>query len=324
MPTPDTLFTTEPHVDLRTIRARTLVVTLTGFLDAGHVQRLIDEHLLDTLPHHQLGRFDMDQLIDYRGQRPVMTFDVDKYTEYEQPTMALHHVVDETSVPFLLLAGSEPDLRWEALVKAIEHVIDQTMIDTIVFVGSVPMPTPHTRPVLITRHASDPSLIPGNEPVFGRLMLGASFPALLEFRLQEAGKKVIGLTAHIPHYLAQTDYPDAAVALVKAFAQATGHGVPTTELAVRAGIARAQIGAEIQSSEEAQQLVQTLEEQYDEFQQRREGGRLAAAPEDLPTGDDIAAEAEAFLRAHAAGGEGDEDGRADEDDDQAGPGWPAP
>lgn len=301
MTTPDSLFIAEPHVDLRTVRVRTLVVTLTGFVDAGHAQRLIDEHLLDTLPHHRLGRFDMDELIDYRGQRPVMTFDTDRYVEYEQPSMDLHHVVDETGQPFLLLSGSEPDLRWEMLTAAISRVIDQTMVDTVVLLSTVPMPTPHTRPVMITRHASDASLIPGNEPVFGRMMLGSSFPALLEFRLQEQGKKVIGLTAHIPHYLAQTDYPDAAIALLNAFAQATGHAIPTTELAVRAGVARAQIAAEVQASEEATQLIESLEEQYDTFQQRREGPRLVARAEDLPTGDDIAAEAEAFLRAHNAG-----------------------
>ena len=50
MPIADSLFIAEPHIDLRTIRVRTLVVTLTSIVDAGHAQRLIDEHLLDTLP----------------------------------------------------------------------------------------------------------------------------------------------------------------------------------------------------------------------------------------------------------------------------------
>ena len=91
MTDPHNLFIAEPHVDLSGVRVRTLVVTLTGFVDAGHVQRLIDEHFMDTLPHHRVGRFDMDELVDYRGQRPVMTFDTDKYIEYLQPTMDLHH-----------------------------------------------------------------------------------------------------------------------------------------------------------------------------------------------------------------------------------------
>lgn len=298
----DPLFVPEPHVDLRSVRARTLMVTITGFVDAGSAQSQIDRHLLDTLPHHRLGSFDLDELVDYRGQRPVMIFDADHFSEYQRPSIELHHLVDETGVPFLLLNGVEPDLKWERLVTEVIWLIEQTMIDTVVMLGSVPMPIPHTRPVMVTKHASQPELIPGNVPAFGRMAIGASFPSVLEFRLGEAGRKTIGLTAHVPHYLAQSDFPDAAIALLGAFAQATGHAIPTTELAIRAGVARAQIAAEVEGSQEATELVQTLEEQYDAFQDERSTAPLPAASDDLPTGDDIAREAEAFLRAHGDGG----------------------
>ncbi|MGA4507526.1 PAC2 family protein [Propionibacteriaceae bacterium G1746] len=297
MTIPSDLFQPEPHIDLRTVRARTLLVTLTGFVDAGQTQSLIDQHLIDTYPHHLLGRFDLDQLIDYRGQRPVMIFDADRIAEYQQPGIELHHLVDESSVPFLLLKGVEPDLQWERLVASITWVLEQTSVERVVIGGAIPMPVPHTRPVVITKHASDPALIPGNTPMFGRMAIGASFPSVLEFRLGEAGYEVIGLTAHVPHYLAQTEFPDAAIALVNAFSQATGHTIRTTELAIRAGITRAAISNEVAESEEATGLVHALEEQFDNFQERQTSSpRLAATHEDLPTGDDIAAEAEAFLR----------------------------
>ena len=301
---PASLFQPEEHIDLRTVRARTLLVTLTSFIDAGHSQHLIDQHLLDTFPHHLLGKFDVDELIDYRGQRPVLIFDTDKFIEYQQPTIELHHLVDESGVPFLLLKGVEPDLRWEKLITSIRRVLEQTSIERIVLTSAIPMPVPHTRPIAITRHASSPDLIPGNVPMFARMSTGASFPSLLEYRLAEAGLQVIGLTAHVPHYLAQSEFPDGAIALVKAFSQATGHTIPTTELAVRAGIARAQIANEVEGSEEASGLVRALEEQFDSFQEQRQNGpRLSATHEDLPTGDDIAAEAEAFLRAHGGADE---------------------
>lgn len=302
---PGALFQPEQHVDLRTIRARTLLVTLTSFVDAGQSQHLIDQHLLDNFSHHLLGSFDVDELIDYRGQRPVLIFDTDKFVEYQQPTMELHHLVDESGVPFLLLRGIEPDLRWEKLIKAIRHVLDQTDVQRVVITSAIPMPVPHTRPVAITRHASSPDLIPGNVPMFARMATGGSFPSLLEYRLAESGMQVIGLTAHVPHYLAQSEFPDAAIALINAFSQATGHTIPTTELAIRAGITRAAIANEVAGSEEATGLVHALEEQFDSFQERRAEHSLPATHEDLPTGDDIAAEAEAFLRAQREGGEAD-------------------
>ncbi|MGA4668372.1 PAC2 family protein [Propionibacteriaceae bacterium Y1923] len=295
---PEALFHTEDHVDLRAVRARTLLVTLTSFVDAGQAQQLIDRHLLDVFAHHKLGSFDVDELIDYRGQRPVLIFDADKFVEYQQPSMELHHMVDESSVPFLLLRGVEPDLRWEKLIRSIHWVIGQTSVERVVIVGAIPMPVPHTRPVTLTKHASKPDLIPGNQPLFSRMATGGAFPSLLEFRLGEAGVDVIGLTAHVPHYLAQSEFPDAAIALINAFSQATGHTIATTDLAIRAGITRAAIANEVENSEEASGLVHALEEQFDSFtEQVAATPPLTASHEDLPTGDDIAAEAEAFLRA---------------------------
>lgn len=300
---PEGLFQAEPHVDLQTVRARTLLVTMTSFVDAGQSQQLIDRHLLDAFAHHKLGQFDVDELIDYRGQRPVLIFDADKFVEYQQPRIDLHHLVDESAVPFLLLRGVEPDLRWEKMIRSVKWVIDQTAVERVVLVSAIPMPVPHTRPVVITRHASSPDLIPGNQPMFARMATGGAFPSLLEFRLGEADVQVIGLTAHVPHYLAQAEFPDAAIALIKAFSQATGHTIPTTELAIRAGISRAAISNEVESSEEATGLVHALEEQFDSFHEElKSTPPLTASPENLPTGDDIAAEAEAFLRAHRSDG----------------------
>ncbi|WP_203566516.1 PAC2 family protein [Aestuariimicrobium ganziense] len=303
---PTGLYEFESYIDPRTIRARTLVVTLTGFVDAGHAQRLFDEHVTSTLPNHKVATFDIDQLVDYRGQRPSMVFDTDRFLEFHAPSMTLHQVVDESGVPFLLLAGQEPDLQWERLAKAIEQLVDTFDVQTTVMLGAIPMAVPHTRPVTLTRHASDPSLIPGNQPLFGRVQLAGSFPSMLEVRLAEAERQVIGITAHVPHYLAQSDFPDATLALLRALSEATGHTIPTSALAVSAGAARAQIGAELEQSEEAQALVSALEEQYDAFHEARPRPSIEPTHEDLPTADDIGREAENFLRQLA-----DEQGKDD-------------
>ena len=93
---PTRLFTWEPHIDQRRIRADTLVVTLGSYLDAGHAQRLVDDRLLDQLPNRVLGRFDADQLIDYGGRRPEIVFDRDHFDSYAKPEIALHLVTDTT------------------------------------------------------------------------------------------------------------------------------------------------------------------------------------------------------------------------------------
>ena len=44
----------------------------------------------------------------------------------------------------------------------------------------------------------------------------ASAQALLEIRLGEWGHDALGFVAHIPHYLAQMDYPQAALVAARA------------------------------------------------------------------------------------------------------------
>ncbi len=290
---PTHLFDYESHVDPRTVRARTLVVTLGSFLDAGHAQRLLDDHLLNSLAGHRLGAFDADEVIAYRDQRPTIVFSSDHFTGYQTPAPTLHELKDARGTGFLLLTGPEPGLRWEKVADAIAGIVDRHDVQLTVLVQSMPMPVPHTRPVRLSRWASAPELIPGNKPMFGTVLMSASFPAMLAQRLGEGGHDVVGLTAHVPHYLAEHDFPDAAIALVDGLREVSALSIPTIQLAVAAGVVRGQIGHQVDNSEELAEHVATLERQFDEFTRERE---LAAAEEELPSADEIGEAAEEFLK----------------------------
>ncbi|QGF24648.1 hypothetical protein Rai3103_14535 [Raineyella fluvialis] len=99
------LFTYESHIDPRRVRAATLVVTLGGFVDAGHTQRLVDHQVLEGLESHRVGAFDADVLVDHRAERPGITFAGDRFTDYEPPQLTLLQATDINGVPFLLLRG---------------------------------------------------------------------------------------------------------------------------------------------------------------------------------------------------------------------------
>jgi len=71
---PSELYSFETDTPLGDMRASVLLVSLGGFVDAGQTQRLLTDHVLATLPHTVVASFDVDQLMDYRGRRPAMTF----------------------------------------------------------------------------------------------------------------------------------------------------------------------------------------------------------------------------------------------------------
>lgn len=273
-----------------------LVHGLAGFVDAGEAGRLAVEHLLEHLEHRVVARFDVDQLLDYRSRRPVMVFERDHWASYARPELTLHEVRDSEGVPFLLLAGPEPDLQWERFVAAVTELVERFDVRLTVGLDAVPMAVPHTRPTTLTAHATRPELVPDRHRWFGTVEVPGSVSGLLELRLGEAGHEAMGFAAHVPHYLARVEYPDAALGLLEQLALVSGLTVPVEELRPAARRVIGEVDQQIARSDEVSAGVQRLEQQFDAAVAAR--GRpslLAANAEDLPTADEIGAELEQFL-----------------------------
>jgi hypothetical protein len=297
VPDPSELFSFETDTPLADLRASVMLVSLGGFVDAGQTQQLMTEHILATLPHTVVASFDVDQLMDYRGRRPTMLFDRDRWTSYADPTLKLHRVIDADGVPFLVLYGHEPDYRWERVITAIRELDRLLGVTLTVSIHGIPMAVPHTRPIGRTPHATDPKLIGEHESLFGAVQVPGSIAALLELRLGEAGHDALGFAVHVPHYLAQAQFADAAVVGLESFVGATGLHIPAQDLVAAAGLNRAEILQEIAASEEVTLVVEALERQYDAYIQGRDKpGLLATDVRDLPTADEIGAEFEQYLR----------------------------
>ena len=118
--------------------------------------------------------------------------------------------------PYLLLHGPEPDNRWEAFAAAVRAVVEQLRRAAAWSAwarcrwrcrtpGRSRSPTTPTTPSCCRRES----------PWRGELRIPSSAQALLELRLGEWGHDAMGFVAHIPHYLAQLDYPQASAALLE-------------------------------------------------------------------------------------------------------------
>jgi len=294
---PRELYSFETDTDVSALRASVLVVAFGGYLDAGGTQRLLVDHLLSTLQHSVVATFDIDQLFDYRGRRPVMTFERDRWTAYEDPTLVLYRVLDDEGVPFLLLSGREPDYQWERVVEAVRGLIDRFGVSLTVTVYGIPMAVPHTRPLWVSAHATHDYLVHGRDSVFGTVKVPAGAQNLLELRLGEAGHQAVGYAVHVPHYVAQSDYPAAALAGLENLIAATGLALPDAALQIAAADTQRAIAAEVAKTEDAPQVVEALEEQYDGFVAGRQRKALLAGDDSLiPTADELGAEFEQFLR----------------------------
>ncbi|MQY08242.1 proteasome assembly chaperone family protein [Actinomadura macrotermitis] len=280
--------------DLPELTGPVLLHSLDGFVDAGSTGQLVREHLLETLEHRVVARFDVDALIDYRARRPIMTYDRDHWASYDAPELAVRLLHDEVGTPFLLLTGPEPDRLWEGFTGAVRHLVERLGVRLVAGFHGIPMGVPHTRPVGMTAHATRPELVTRSS-WFDKVQVPGSAAGLLELRLGEAGHDAVGFAVHVPHYLAQSAYPAAAVAALEAVTAATGLVLPAAKLREDAARTDADIAEQVAGNDEVEKVVHALEQQYDAFAGASERESLLAEAQDMPTADELAAQFERFL-----------------------------
>ena len=287
-----------------------LVAGLTGFADAGSGVSQLGTYLLGTLDSEVVATFDADILLDYRARRPIIYFDQDHLTDYQPATLKLYLAYDELRQPFLLLSGFEPDFRWEAFTDAVLGLIEQFKVKTITWVHSIPMPVPHTRPIGVTVSGNRTELIDSMSIWKPHTQVPANALHLLEYRLQKLSYPIAGFILLIPHYLADTEYPAAAVAALDSISAATGLIFPTDRLRQEDRDFVANIDEQVAGNPELGRLVGTLEERHDSYMEDTQlRSPLTDSDGELPSADEIAAELENFLAFRRHGDE--ENGRGE-------------
>ncbi|KOV14023.1 proteasome protein [Streptomyces sp. XY431] len=275
-----------------------------GFMDAGEAGAQVVDHLLETGEPQVVARFDHDRLVDYRARRPAMVFDREHWSSYEPPEILLQLLHDAAGSPFLLLTGPEPDVEWEHFAAAVRQLVERFDVRLALDFHGIPMGVPHTRPVGLTPHGNRLDLAAGYPQWFEQAQVPGSAQALLEYRLAEAGHDVLGFAAHVPHYVARSAYPAAAVLILEAVQSATGLVLPGTLLRERVDEVYADIEEQLaQGDSDLRSAIRGMEGQYDAVAGSQGRESLLAEPVDLPSADELGRRFEQFLAEHERGPE---------------------
>jgi hypothetical protein len=279
-----------------------LVVALDGWTDAGEGGTTAARTLLDRFPTEILGRFDPDALYDYRGRRPPLEIDRGRLREVRWPELTVRHLVPSSGPDLLLVTGPEPDLGWRSLAEDLIALAAQHGVRRYVGLGSVPGPLPHTRPVQLVCTSSDPVLLERLGASHEQMVVPASAQVALEAELAESGLNTLGMWVRIPHYVAGP-YPEASRALLERLSAHLGTDVDLAGLDREIEENRQRLDVASTSSDEVREHVAQLERLYDAESVGAEGplgidaqrgGPLTDV--EVPSGDEIAAEIERFLR----------------------------
>ena len=273
-----------------------LIAGLTGFADAGSAVSQLSEYLLENLEHDEVLAFDTDALLDYRARRPTMFFDQDHLSDYKPAKLSLYLAKDEMGQQFLFLTGFEPDFQWERFTAAVVQLVEKYAVKDTTWVNAIPMPTPHTRPLGVTVSGNRLELIDSLSVWKPRTQVPSNALHLIEYRLAQLGHPTAGFVLLIPHYLSDTEYPQAAVTALESISAATGLIFPTEKLREQNRTFLAKVEEQVQGNQELERLVGNLEQRHDSYMEENPlPSPLMDSSGELPSADTIAAELEKFL-----------------------------
>jgi predicted ATP-grasp superfamily ATP-dependent carboligase len=146
---------------------------------------------------------------------------------------------------------------------------------------------PHSHPVAMTGHASDPSLSERMGLAPSSYEGPTGIVGVLHAACANAGLPSASLWAAVPHYVAAATNPKAALALLRRIEVLIGVSVDVSELESAAADYERQVGLAVQSDPDIQAFVERLEQAAESD---------PASPEDVPSGDMLAREFQRFLR----------------------------
>lgn len=244
------------------LRGLPLIAMLSGFSDAGSTISQVSEHLFANLDDELVIRFDNDQLLDYRSRRPILYFEKDHIESYEPATLGIYLMKDEAEQPFLFLEGYEPDFAWEAFSQAVVDIATDLEVSSFTWVHSIPFPVPHTRPTGVTVSGNRKDLIERFTEWKPQTQVPGNVIHLLEFRLSKLEVPSAGFVMLVPHYLADNEVPQSAIAGIELIAAATQLVFPTDDLREKARKFADKVDQQVADNPDLAKLVASLEQGY--------------------------------------------------------------
>jgi len=272
--------------DLRTDLDRPIVaVAYRGLFDAAGAATAAVTWMADRFDAAVIGDVDPETFYDFTQERPVVEFDFEGVRRLRWPAneVLVAHGGDAPR-DLVLMSGVEPHLRWRTFAETLVAVVAHTGAESVVTLGAMAGMAPHTRPLGVVASSTNPQLAERlglNRPSYQG---PTGLIGVLHNALDRAGIPVISLRVSVPHYVPDTPNPKATRSLLRRFEQVTGIETGYADLDDAAAEWQRHVEAAVSVDSEISEYVRRLESDADE------------TDEMLPSGDDLAAEFEAFLR----------------------------
>ncbi len=271
------------------LRAPAMVCAFQGWNDAGDAASSAVTFLAESLGARRFAKVDSEEFYDFQSTRPTIVLGEQEQREIRWPGVEIL----EASAPraprdLVLVQGVEPSMRWRAFAAHIVDLAEALGVQLVVSLGALLGDVPHTRPVVMTGHASDATLVERLGVPTSSYEGPTGIVGVLHSACADAGLPSATLWAAVPHYVAAATNPKAALALLRRVEVLIGVSVDLSDLEAAAADYERQVGLAVQSDPDIVAFVERLEQAAD--------SELPGEREQVPSGDVLAREFQRFLR----------------------------
>ena len=262
-----------------------LIAAFEGWNDAAEAATTAARYLRDRWGARPFASVDPEEFYDFSSTRPEVRLEgLSRRIIWPANELSSTTSLTGPGRDVVVLIGSEPQLKWRTFCAELVTVAVELDVELMVTLGALLADVAHTRPVKITGSAVDPALVKKLGLRRSQYEGPTGIVGVLHDALAKADVPSASLWAAVPHYVAATPSPKAALALVERTARLINVPVVTADLAQLAADYERQVSEVVAADEDVSAYVARLEENAD-----NEGLELTS-------GEDLAAELQRFLR----------------------------
>ncbi len=279
------------------LRSPVLVAAFAGWNDAAGAATTALTTAVEALDGELIAQIDPEEFFDFQANRPTIRLTEGQTREVEWPgNVFLAATPTGAERDLVLLAGTEPNLRWRTFADGIAETAELLGIEMVVTLGALIADVAHTLPVPITGLASDEELVERLDLARSNYEGPTGVVGVLHDACRRRGIPSASLWAAVPHYVAAVPNPKAALALLRRLEGIVGVAVEASGLEEEADSYESQVSRAVAANPEIEELVQRLEAEQRES---------LDVEQDVPSGDALARDFERYLRQHGGAGGGD-------------------
>lgn len=271
-----------------------MICAFAGWNDGGEAASASVRYLRDQWRARRFARIDPEEFFDFQVNRPTVRLVNELTRRIEWPSNDFS-VARSGTRDVVVFLGAEPNLRWRTYCDEILGVARELDVELLVTLGAFLADVPHTIPAPVSAGSQDPRWLAKPGVIPARYEGPTGIVGVLNDQAARAGITAVSLWGAAPHYLSSSANPKVALALLERLRDLVRLEIDVGDMEHDVRRWERQVEDAIGEDGNLAGYIRRLEEVAET------GVDPGEETADMPSGEDLAAELERYLRERGDG-----------------------